>query len=223
MKAAMGNGKFSVGKLFTLIELLVVIAIIAILASMLLPALKNVKNMAKGAICTNLLRQMGQCTPMYVGDYNGWNPRPDDYYINDANIDAKCGFAVIYMGINKNKPTWWYQSEPRYFLCPSDLGDFASAWGKGWISYGGNTWVCGSTWWVGPSGCRTKDYQVLYPSDVLWMADNGEKNFEGGITKYRYRHNLSANVLFYDGHVDAKKYPLPSSANSKFWTNDGKH
>jgi prepilin-type N-terminal cleavage/methylation domain-containing protein/prepilin-type processing-associated H-X9-DG protein len=56
---------------FTLIELLVVIAIIALLMSILMPALRNVRDQAKDAICKQQLQQWGVLYNMYAGDNDG--------------------------------------------------------------------------------------------------------------------------------------------------------
>jgi prepilin-type N-terminal cleavage/methylation domain-containing protein len=53
---------------FTLIELLVVIAIIALLMSILMPALRNVRDQAKDAMCKQRLQQWGVLFNMYADD-----------------------------------------------------------------------------------------------------------------------------------------------------------
>ncbi|MBI4023843.1 MAG: type II secretion system protein [Verrucomicrobia bacterium] len=59
---------------FTLIELLVVVAIIAVLAAMLLPALKNAKEMSKGIVCMNNLKQIQVAIETYANDYAEYYP-----------------------------------------------------------------------------------------------------------------------------------------------------
>ena len=67
---------------FTIVELLVVIAIIAILASMLLPALSKAREVAKGSLCMNNLKQQGYGITMYMDDHNDYVPPLFDMYEN---------------------------------------------------------------------------------------------------------------------------------------------
>ena len=56
---------------FTLIELLVVIAIIALMLSVLVPALNQVKERGKRAVCMSNLRQLSMANILYAQMYNG--------------------------------------------------------------------------------------------------------------------------------------------------------
>lgn len=89
-------------KSFTLIELLVVIAIIAILAAMLLPALRNAKETAKGAVCKSNLKQSSLAEMAYAFDSDsfvyeslenwwGWSFRlVENDYLNKNPAVAVC-------------------------------------------------------------------------------------------------------------------------------------
>jgi prepilin-type processing-associated H-X9-DG protein/prepilin-type N-terminal cleavage/methylation domain-containing protein len=69
---------------FTLIELLVVIGIIALLIAILLPVLSRLKQQAVQIQCQSNLRQIGQATTIYTGQY-GFSP--------EATIDCDAGVA----------------------------------------------------------------------------------------------------------------------------------
>ena len=67
---------------FTLVELLVVIAIIAILASMLLPALKHARALAKTAVCSGNLKQLGIAYFNFTSEHDGKLPAKYGYLPN---------------------------------------------------------------------------------------------------------------------------------------------
>jgi prepilin-type N-terminal cleavage/methylation domain-containing protein len=86
---------------FTLIELLVVIAIISLLVSILLPSLKKAKDLARGVICLNNIKQVTTVFQIYRADWDGCFPRPHGYtepghdgelwpkYIQNHYLDTK--------------------------------------------------------------------------------------------------------------------------------------
>jgi prepilin-type processing-associated H-X9-DG protein/prepilin-type N-terminal cleavage/methylation domain-containing protein len=202
-----GNRKSKICNCFTLIELLVVIAIIAILAGMLLPALKNAKDWAKSADCSNRLKQWGTALNMYADD----------------NLEY---FPIIQ---DKTKPGWlyWYQIMPTYMpsvltgkaatneggyksfiRCPAGTGNSST-----YPDYAPNNLVFPRTYdgtWNG-RGVRlsmlknTSSLALLIDCDPSQAMEIGSLNrtnpsYSSGCW-VAYRHLRGANVLFADGHV----------------------
>lgn len=94
---------------FTLIELLVVIAVIAVLMGILMPALKRVREQAKGTACQSNMRQWSLIFAMYVDDNNG---RFLSGYFRNSQDRMQHG-------------DWWreplkeYTKNEKMWLCPS--------------------------------------------------------------------------------------------------------
>lgn len=82
---------------FTLVELMVVIAIIAVLLGLLLPALTSAKQKARGAKCTNNLKQVGMAFLLYAGDSNDQLP------------PFNSGGPFRSPTTPHNPTNWWYQ------------------------------------------------------------------------------------------------------------------
>jgi prepilin-type N-terminal cleavage/methylation domain-containing protein/prepilin-type processing-associated H-X9-DG protein len=125
---------------FTLIELLMVIAIISILAAMLLPALKNVKEMAKRIDCTGNLKQFGTAVIMYVGDNNDIMPTA---YGPTGSFQYWAYNLAPYLGVEQSDNKTWrlvYASPPTYvakFKCQSAILNNAGT--NATVYYGANT------------------------------------------------------------------------------------
>jgi prepilin-type N-terminal cleavage/methylation domain-containing protein len=159
---------------FTLIELLVVIAIIALLMSILMPALRNVRDQAKSAICMQRLQQWGLVFSMYTDDNDG-------FFHGELGVAGNSqgwvpALRPYYSGNKAGANPWESRAERGIRLCPSAKIKFRSegfiagsdvAWGiasqewvegGGWASegdcgsYGLNAWVCNeepsvTDWW----------------------------------------------------------------------------
>jgi prepilin-type N-terminal cleavage/methylation domain-containing protein/prepilin-type processing-associated H-X9-DG protein len=189
---------------FTLIELLVVIAIIAILAAMLLPALKNAKDMAKGAVCINSLKQLGLAFMDYAENNKDWMPL--NYY-DDATYHSggRPWPAVLAYFFNpkicvENSFFLGYDSVSA-FRCPAEVPPYE-------VAYTGFSF-CGY-----PSG--EKMSAIKKPESRARLCDGVGPIYPAWGATYdvsnrgRYRHVKGMNILFFDQHVERGKYPMNS-------------
>jgi prepilin-type processing-associated H-X9-DG protein/prepilin-type N-terminal cleavage/methylation domain-containing protein len=192
---------------FTLVELLVVIAIIAILAALILPVGKRMMESSNASKCASNLRQLYTTANQWSTDNDGWmlptfpSGRNLDNRINNGWATAL--FPYLSPGVNL-----WSASDvgkrPKGCLaCPSSDFLILSA-STGWCSdYAKNAVVNSSL--TNTNYPLRKMGGMENSSKVIFLADGEGRELSPFRTNGLIvnRHNGKANVLFYDGHVEA--------------------
>lgn len=224
---------------FTLIELLVVIAIIAILAAILFPVFSRVREQAKYAGCTALMKEFGAGLQMYLDDYNNRPPLHTSWWkLSEMDPRLPAKYVGYYDLLRK-----YFRKRYGAFVCPGDpTGCIASAlWRRAGL--GGqppdtqdpvdSTKVATTTGygtWINPWG--TEYWSVSQVVDVKrcpYLWDATFDFVDGGITdrqlqvgfghttggyyddkaRVAARHSGAVNVLYFDGHVKLVNYIDP--------------
>lgn len=233
-RCGMSSGRMR--RYFTLIELLVVIAIIAILAALLLPSLRSAKEMAVKTTCMNNMRQIGLNLSMYSNDYKGMLMPLQDR-------GSAPGYVIWWMDEKKiNGKYWTYREYTNVDIskqkhnCPRRLSTSQTNTPIGTevsvqinIAINPNflpSWDIPSNGFLPP---RANLYKMKTPGRNIFLTDGQSSgqigikrdtdiaNTIGGRCQVRFSHNMSANVLYGDNHLETQK-PItggwgPSIAN----------
>ncbi|OGV48510.1 MAG: hypothetical protein A2X49_11640 [Lentisphaerae bacterium GWF2_52_8] len=218
---------------FTLIELLLIIAIICILAGLLLPSLSRARDMARRTLCQGNLRQINLKTNIYFSENQGYFPCIPGY-AGQVTFPCLLMGLMPNADLSKHKifmcpgftPTGWYETafpwryaylfnrdhlangnpatgnqkrihqiaKPSLKMLQMDFSDFGL--NHYYRSLSNNTAATGLQNHVPGSGSAVPEVKAR--AAEISPALLGRPDFMRG------RHAVTVNILFIDGHIEAR-------------------
>jgi prepilin-type N-terminal cleavage/methylation domain-containing protein/prepilin-type processing-associated H-X9-DG protein len=210
---------------FTLIELLVVIAIIAILAAILFPVFAQARERARMTACSNNMKQIGTAMMIYAQDYDETLPQIRFTCSNNNHCYVWKNAIRPYLkslDVLACPSNPYGKSQPGQFSDPARPGVTNS---EGYrfepeqrmpISYGMNSCAANhqpaDTSRVPP----TRLPQLVRPAETMMVVENQQRPYADMTVHWLWQpdrcegvfaHSTKmANFIFYDGHVQTKKW-----------------
>lgn len=213
---------------FTLIELLVVISIIAILTALLLPALHKSRRSAQTVLCASNIRQLAAANFAYAIDHQDrFVPGATDFIVNLDRWHGQRDNTANAFDWRRGPLTPYFQQHA-VKQCPL-FESFAESFEAGTGGYGYNNEYVGrdvrddlfsilgaqSSWFNNPGAT------VMFADAAFTLIDAGEAvwieysfceppQFKWGPSdpSTHFRHNDTANIVWLDGHVNARTLSL---------------
>ncbi len=190
---------------FSLIELLTVIAIIGVLAALAIGVVGRVRESAKSARCTANLRQIHQAAMLWGNDNRRIIPAGEELAIGTRNANGN--YPRFEARLRPYLAALHGQRADRrsVFSCPSaeirTQHDASTVHAYGVVDTVNGTAGRGRTFLVrgDPKRPFVADKRVYNPDGNL----NGSDYVTASTVEYRHGGGTKANVVFFDGHVEA--------------------
>ena len=222
-------------KRFSLIELLIIIVIISILAAMLLPVLNQARERGRAITCLSNLKQCGYAFNQYADIHNGTFPFATAGGATAWAYGGKHGWRPYYELIAGSSLQKDFAAVPMKNLCPKvasyqnvwhdDSGLYPdwtrpSFYGmvgqcadgnEAYIRKGGDLYLHDPMRVSAPSTkvlqAETNNYTGSTNSGIWALAIANSYGAANPTSNARiaYEHNGSANILYFDLHVDSRK------------------
>lgn len=190
---------------FTLIELLTVIAVIGVLTALVVGVVGRVRESAKSTRCVSNLRQIQQAALLYGTDNRNIIPAGEELKVGPVDGSGKYARFEVrlrpYLSSlnNQRADARSAFSCPSAQIAPADEGKTINAYGV--VDSVNGTAGRGRTFLqrADPKRPFAADKRIYNSPGVL----NGSDYVAATSIEYRHGGDTKANVVFFDGHVEA--------------------